>query len=178
MRWLDTSRIAGASAYEIAAVESILNVGPLQIVGEYMTNWTQRGDTPPGTPGDLFFHGGYAYVAYMLTGEHVPYDRDSGTIGRTEPFEDFFVVERCHGGWGSGWGAWQAALRYSHLDLTDGDIRGGVEDNLTLALVWYFNAYSNLQFNAVYGSIDEHRPAGGFTEGDFTALGTRLRMEF
>ncbi|MBW3599645.1 MAG: ATPase [Planctomycetes bacterium] len=177
-RWLNTGRIPGASAYEILAVETIFNAGPLQIVGEYQNNWTQRSDNPPGGGPDLFFHGGYVYVAYMLTGEHVPYDRESGTIGRVKPFENFFVVERCRGGIGSGLGAWQVALRYSHLDLSDSDIRGGVEDNLTLGLVWYFNAYANLQFNAVYGSIDEHEPAGGFTEGDFLALGTRLRMEF
>jgi phosphate-selective porin OprO/OprP len=177
-RWLDTGRIAGASAYEILGLESILNIGPLQIVGEYQTNWVQRDDAPPGGGPGLFFHGGYVYVAYMLTGEHVPYDRESGTIDRIEPLESFFVVERCRGGLGSGWGAWQVALRYSHLDLSDDNILGGVGDDVTLGLVWYFNPYANLQFNAVYGMIDEHAPVGGFTEGDFTALGTRLRMEF
>lgn len=177
-RWLDTGRIRGALAYEIMGLETILNVGPLQIVGEYQSNWLQRDDTTPGTGPDLYFHGGYAYVAYMLTGEHVPYDRESGTIGRVKPFEDFFVVRRCSGGCGSGWGAWQVALRYSYLDLTDNDILGGVENNLTLGLVWYFNPYANLQFNAVYGDIEDHRPVGGYTAGHFTALGTRLRMDF
>jgi phosphate-selective porin OprO/OprP len=178
MRWLDTGRIAGASSYEIAAVEAMFNAGPLQIVSEYQTNWTQRNDAPPGGGPDLFFHGGYVYVAYMLTGEHMPYNRRSGQLGRPVPFEDFFVVERCHGGIGSGWGAWQAALRYSHIDLSDDDIQGGVANDVTLALVWYFNAYTNLQFNAVYGMIDEHFPVGGYTDGEFVALGTRLRMEF
>lgn len=177
-RWLDTGRIRGAEAYEIVGLETILNVGPFQVVGEYMPNWVQRDDTTAGTGPDLFFHGGYVYVAYMLTGEHVPYDRESGTIGRVKPFEDFFFVRRCSGRLGNGWGAWQAALRYSYLDLTDEDIRGGVENDVTLGLVWYFNPYANLQFNAVYGDIEDHRPIGGYTGGHFTALGTRLRMDF
>ncbi|MGH7127838.1 MAG: OprO/OprP family phosphate-selective porin, partial [Planctomycetaceae bacterium] len=177
-RWLDTGRIPGALAYEIVGLEAIFNAGALQIVGEYQSNWLQRDDTTPGTGPDLHFHGGYVYVAYMLTGEHVPYDREAGQIDRVQPFENFFLVERCTGGLGRGWGAWQAALRYSFLDLTDHDIRGGVEHNTTIALVWYFNAYANLQFNAVYGDIEQHRPVGGFTDGHFTALGTRLRLDF
>jgi phosphate-selective porin OprO/OprP len=177
-RWLDTGRIAGAQWYEIAAVESIVNVGPLQVVGEYQNTWLQRDETTPGTGPDLFFHGAYIYVAYMLTGEHVPYDRGSGTIDRVEPFEDFFLVDRCDEGCGRGWGAWQVALRYSYLDLTDQDIRGGVEHNVTFGLVWYFNPFASLQVNAIYGEIRDHEPVEGFADGHFTALGTRLRMEF
>ncbi len=177
-RWLDTGPIAGALSFEILGLESIFNVGPLQITGEYMTNWVQRDATTPGTGPDLHFHGAYVYVAYMLTGEHVPYSRESGTIGRVKPFENFFVVNRCDGGIGRGWGAWQVALRYSYLDLTDGDIHGGVGNDVTLGLNWYFNAHANLQLNAMYGDIEEHRPVGGFTSGHFTILETRFRMDF
>jgi phosphate-selective porin OprO/OprP len=177
-RWIDTGAIAGAEAYEILGLESILNLGPLQVVGEYQFNWLQRDGTTTGTGPDVYFHGAYAYIAYMLTGEHVPYERDSGTIGRIRPSTNFFLVDRREDDAESGWGAWQVALRYSYLDLTDQDIRGGVEDNWTLGLVWYFNPYSSLQFNAVYGEIDQHAAVGGFTNGHFTALGTRLRVDF
>lgn len=177
-RWLDTGPIAGARWYEILGLESILNLGPLQAVAEYQTNWLQRDDTTLGTGPDVFFHGAYVYVAYMLTGEHVPYNRRSGTIGRVEPFNNFLLVNRFSPRFGRGWGAWQLALRYSYLDLTDEDIRGGVENNLTFALVWYFNPHASLQFNAIYGDIEDHEPAGGFTDGRFTALGTRLRIDF
>ncbi len=177
-RWIDTGRIAGAQWYEIAAVETIFNAGPLQIVAEYQAAWMQRDNTTVGTGPDLFFHGYYVYAAYMLTGEHVPINRRTGTIGRVVPFENFFVVNRCQGGVGSGWGAWQVAARYSFLDLTNEDIRGGVENNVTLALVWYFNPYASLQFNTVYGDIRDRAPVGGFTAGHFTAFGTRLRIDF
>lgn len=177
-RWLNTGRIAGATWYETMGLESIINVGPLQVVGEYQMNWTQRDTTTANTGPDLFFHGAYIQAAYMLTGEHVPLDRKSGTIGRVKPFENFFIVKTDDGGTGNGWGAFQVALRYSHLDLSDQDIQGGVENNLTGAFVWYFNAYSSLQFNAIYGDIDSHRPVGGYTGGHFTAIATRFRIDF
>ena len=73
---------------------------------------------------------------------------------------------------------WQVALRYSYLDLTDQDIRGGVEQKCHAERVWYFNPYANLQVNAIYGDIRDREPIEGFTSGHFTALGTRLRIEF
>lgn len=177
-RWIDTGRIAGADWYEIFGLESILNIGAFQAVAEYQSTWMQRDNTTLGTGPDLNFHGGYVYLAYMLTGEHVPYKRRTGTIDRVKPFENFFVVNKCDGCRGRGLGAWQIALRYSHLDLTDNDVSGGVENNLTAGLVWYLNPYSSMQFNAIYGDIRDRAPIGGFSSGDFTALGTRFRVDF
>ncbi|HJN08972.1 MAG: porin [Pirellulaceae bacterium] len=177
-RWLDTGAIAGADWYEILGLEAVLNIGPFHVVGEYQSNWMQRDSDTAGTGPDLDFHGGYVHIAYMLTGEHVPLKRKSGTIDRVRPFENFFVVNTCNNGVGRGRGAWQVALRCSYLDLSDRDIRGGVENNTTLGLVWYFNAYSSLQFNAIYGDIEDRAPVGGYSDGHFTALGTRLRVDF
>lgn len=177
-RWLNTGRIAGADWYETVGAEAILNLGPFQTVAEYQWNWMQRDNATPGTGPDLHFHGAYVYVAYMLTGEHVPLKRTAGVIDRVRPFENFFLVNTCDSGVASGWGAWQVAVRYSYLDLTDNDIEGGVEHNVTGGLVWYFTSHSSLQFNAVYGDIEQHAPVGGFTAGHFTALGARLRVNF
>jgi phosphate-selective porin OprO/OprP len=171
-RWLDTGRIANAAWYEIAAVESMLNVGRLQIVGEYQTNWTQRdvGD-------DLFFHGGYVYVSYFLTGEHQPYDRQDGTIDRVVPLENFFLVDPACGRWG-GWGAWQIAARYSYLDVSDSDILGGVGRNLTFGLNWFWTPYSKVQFNYIYGDVSQHEPVAGFASGNFHVIGVRFMVDF
>ncbi len=177
-RWLDTGAIAGADWYETLGLEAILNIGPLQVVGEYQSNWMQRDSFTAGTGPNLRFHGGYVYVAYMLTGEHVPLIRKSGTIDRVRPFANFFVVNTCDNGVRRGCGAWQVAMRYSYLDLSDNDIRGGVESNTALGLVWYFNANASLQLNAIYGEIEDHAPVGGFSDGHFTALGGRLRIDF
>ena len=173
-RWIDTGPVAGAEWYEILGLEAIFNRGPLQIVSEYQFSWMQRDNDTPGTGADPFFHGAYVFAAYMLTGEHVPYSRKSGTIGRIKPSQNFSFANGCK----DGCGAWQAAVRYSYLDLTDKDIRGGVEHNVTFALVWYINANASLQFNTIYGDIRNHRSVGGFTSGHFTAIGTRLRLDF
>lgn len=177
-QWIDTGAIAGADWYEIAAFESILNIGALQITGEYQTNWVQRRDSLNGTGPDVKFHGGYIYVAYFLTGEHVPYSRKTGTIGRVKPFENFFLVDRCDGERGCGWGAWQVAARYSYLDLTDKDILGGVETNWTFGLNWWWTSHSHLQFNLIYGEIENHKPVGGFDNANFVIAGTRFAVDF
>ena len=177
-RWLNTGRIRGAEWYEIAGLETIFNYGAFQFVAEQQFSWLQRDNTTPGTGPDLFFHGGYFYVAYFLTGEHVPIDRKRSTIERTKPFENFFLVERLRGGTESGWGAWQVALRLSYLDLTDRDIEGGVGRNVSLGLNWWWTSHSRLQLNIIRGDIADHRPQGGFTEGDFWAIGTRMAVDF
>lgn len=172
-RWLDTGRIAGADTFEIAAWESMLNVGAFQLTSEYQSNWVQRQN---GT--EVFFHGGYVQVAYTLTGEHIPYDRATGTIGTMEPFENFFLVNRCSGGHGGGWGAWQVGVRYSHLDLTDDNIGGGVGDDLTVALNWIWSKNAKWQFNYVAGQIEQRGPVAGYTDGNYSIFGTRFMIFF
>ncbi|MEQ8790609.1 MAG: porin [Pirellulaceae bacterium] len=181
-RWLDTGRIAGASRYQLLGFEKGLNIGPVQFIGEYQNVWLHR-DSGFGASRDLHFHGGYVYVNYMLTGEHVPWERDSGTLGRLKPFEDFFLVRRIRGGVGGGWGAWGVGLRYSHGDFTDYDIMGGVADSYTLALNWWWNANARMQFNYINGYLKERGPLSGenFTgqlAGDYDIIGTRFLIDF
>src|SRR5690606_33905641 len=112
-RWIDTGAIAGAHDYHLLGLEGVVNVGPLQVVSEYQNVWVSRhGAVGP----DVQFHGAYVYAAYFLTGEHMPWDRESGTLERIRPFENFFLVNRCGGGVGNGLGAWQIAVRYSYGD--------------------------------------------------------------
>lgn len=172
-RWLDTGRIDGADWYQIAAVESMFNVGPLQITSEYQHTFMQRDGFS-----DVQFHGGYVFASYILTGEHIPYDRRTGTIGRLKPFENFFLVDKCDGCRGNGWGAWGVAARYSYLDVSDADVLGGVGQSASLALNWYWTAYSKVQFNLIYGNIDERDPTTGTTGADYLIAGTRFAIEF
>jgi len=172
--WLDTGRIAGAEWYEVIGLETIVNVGAVQVTGEYQVNWVQRDNTGP----DVFFHGAYVYVSYFLTGESMQYNRSSGTLARVKPYENFFLVDRCMGGHATGWGAWQIAARYSYLDVSDGDILGGVGHSITGALNWHWTGYSKLQLNVLYGEIDDHAPVGGFTSGDYLIVGARVAVDF
>ncbi|GAA5506575.1 OprO/OprP family phosphate-selective porin [Novipirellula caenicola] len=190
-RWWNTNRILGAEDYQQLGYEFMLNIGALQITSEYYGNWVGR-DAAGGFSGeDLFFHGGYIFASYFLTGEHIPLDRVSGTIDRVKPFENFFLVDRCTGGTGSGLGAVAVALRYDYLDLSDEDIRGGDGHAVTAGLNWYWTAYSKVQTNLIWGSINnggqgqENSGPSGTTvplaagvDGDFTALGFRFMADF
>ncbi|MGE0377096.1 MAG: OprO/OprP family phosphate-selective porin [Planctomycetaceae bacterium] len=176
-RWVDTGDIAGAEWYEILAFESMLNLGPLQLVGEYHHTWLQRDVVGAAAP-DLQFDGWYVYANYVLTGEHIPYERSSGTIGRLEPHRNFGLIDRCYGGPGRGWGAWGVGIRYSMIDLNNEDVLGGVGAAWTLAVNWYWTPYARLQFNVVSGQIDDRAPVGGFTSGHYTILGTRAAIDF
>ncbi len=178
-RWFDTGGIAGAQWYQVLGSESRLNVGPFQLTSETMLNFTQRDSVTAGTGQDLFFHGWYLYGSYFLTGEHLPYDRTSGTLERVKPHNNFFLFDRLRGRHaGSGWGAWQIAARYDYIDLSDGDVAGGVGHSYTLGLNWHWNAYSKMQTNLIFGDISQHRLINGFDGGDYTILGTRLMADF
>lgn len=176
--WIDTGAIAGARWYEQNGLEAVLNLGALQLTGEFLSTWVQRDNRTSGTGPDVHFHGGYVQAAYFLTGEHIPWDREEGVTTRIHPFENFFLVDRCTGGTGSGWGAWQVATRYDYIDLTDNDIEGGVENNLTLAVNWWWNSHARMQVNATRGLIEERSRVGGFDSGDFWLVGTRLDINF
>lgn len=132
--WLDTGQIDGAESYQLCALETVINVGALQLTGEWMQVWMQRDH---GFGSDLSFHGGYVSLSYFLTGEHIPWNRKIGIMGRVRPLENFFSLDTCNGGRGRGWGAWQVAIRFSQADFSDHDIRGGVGESLALALNWY-----------------------------------------
>ncbi len=172
-RWLDTGFIAGASWYQMIAVEKVVNVGPLQIVGEYQNLFLQR-DSLSG----LHFHGGYVYASYFLTGEHMPWNRKNGTLGRVKPFENFFVVDRSGGGTGTGWGAWQVAVRYSYADFNDQTVQGGIGRSTTFGLNWLWNANTRLQFNYILGSISRRNSGGVLLGGSYQSIGTRFMIDF
>ncbi len=109
---------------------------------------------------------GYAQVAYTLTGEHHPYKTDKGVFGRVRP-------QRSVGKEG-GIGAWELAARWSYLDLTDQNIRGGRLNNVTLGVNWYLNPYTKFQFNYIRAALDD--PTGTHSVADITAL--RAQVDF
>ncbi len=185
-RWLDTGVIDDAEMSSIIGLEYVLNVGAFQFCGEYLNSNVSR-----KTARDLQFDGGYFYVAYMLTGEHMPWNRKSGTLARLKPFENFFLVRDCDGCLRRGTGAWQIAARYSKADFTDQDgpisenIYGGNGHSLTLDLNWYWNPHARMQFNWLVGAIKDRRitnpnPPGNIQDvnGDYDIIGARWMVDF
>lgn len=172
-RWFDTG-VLDAHNYQLLGLEGVINLGALSVVGEYQTTHVNRYNAV-----DTDFGGGYVYVAYWLTGEYTPWDREMGMLDRTEPLENFWLVNRCDGGVGHGWGAWQVAARYSHGDFTDEDILGGVGNAGTLALNWWWNPNARMQFNYINGHISERVVAGAPSdEGWYQIFGMRFMVDF
>lgn len=170
-RWLDTGLIENADYYNILALEGVVNVGAWQIVGEYQSNWVERDGLAP-----VHLSGGYIYASYFLTGEHIPWDRESGTIGRVKPFQNFWLVDKCDGCTDSGWGAWQIAARYSAADFSDENIAGGEAEALTIGLNWHWNDNSRMQFNYITGNIQNRTDLVG--TGNYDIFGARFMVDF
>ena len=176
--WLDTGRIDGAESIQQLGLETAMNFGPLQLVGEIENSWVARGDGNS----DVHFWGGYGYISYFLTGEHMPWDRKTGQLGRPKPFQNFFLVNTCDDDCvDGGWGAWQIAGRYSYLNMNDEDISGGEGSAFTLAVNWYWNPNSSLQFNYIHGEITGATNSRSPTiarSGNYDILGARFRVDF
>jgi len=171
--WIDTGTIRGATNFNVTGLEAVLNVGSLQLQSEYLTTVVDR-----QSDSNLRFQGGYVQAAWFLTGEHEAWDREVGRLARPTPLKNFALVRNHRDVIENGWGAWQVAARWSALSLSDKDVHGGRQENVTIGLNWYWTAHSKLMVNIIRGQIDDRAPVNGFSEGSFTGLGARVMMDF
>ncbi len=131
-----------ANGVDILGVELALVLGPLSLETEYLYDVV---NTVDGS--NLQFHGGYAQMAWFLTGERRAYNLRYGHFGRIVP-RHIFDPSR------GDWGAWMTAARISHVDLDDGDVRGGTETNVTAALSWFPFPIARVSAEYVYGHVN------------------------
>lgn len=171
-RWLDTGFIDGSEANSLIGLETVFNVGAFQMTAEYLQTFVNRENA---IGNDLNFGGGYIQAAYFLTGEHTPWVRKTGTLGRVKPYENFFSVRDADGFRGNGLGAWQIAARYSYADLQDEDIAGGKGESFTLGVNWWWNPYSRVQANYIVGQV-ERSPL--VANADYQVFGLRWMVDF
>src|SRR5690606_31013737 len=74
-------------------------------------------------------------------------------------------------------GMWQLALRYDDLNLDDGAVRGGDEQNITLGVNYYLR--SNFKVSANYVAVRSSRfnaTAGTNVDDDPSIFETRLQF--
>ena len=134
--------------------------GPWHAQGEVIYAFVDR-----KAAGSATFSGASIQTGWILTGEHRPYDRKNGVLGRITPDQNF-------GGGHSG--AWEIAARWSYLDLNDGGINGGQLHDLTAGFNWYLNRYAKFQINYVHAFL---KTAGvGDSDADIVAM--RAQVDF
>lgn len=131
-----------AETADVIGLEAAVVRGPLSVQAEWM-QWDSRHDSGAGPGEDPTFRGWYAFASWFLTGESRPYR--GGSFGRVIPKSDFDGK--------SGTGAVELAVRWSALDLTDGAIRGGEVENLTLGVNWYLNPSTRVMVNWVRSDV-------------------------
>jgi phosphate-selective porin OprO/OprP len=115
---------------------------------------------------DVVFNGAYAYASWFLTEDRRNYDAGRGLFSPLLPRNPLFR---------GGKGAFELAARASFVDLTDEDIIGGEESNISLGINWYLNSQLRVMSNVVKVlSVD--RP-GSVYDGE-TPLIFALRLQW
>jgi len=139
--------------------------GPLSFQSEYFRTFIHSGET-----GNPVFWGWYVQGSYFLTGEYRPYDRQYGVFDRVRPKKNFAP--------GKGqWGAWEMAVRYSVLDLSDRGIQGGEGRDITAGLNWYLYPTMRVMMNYVY-SVTQDRVNPPIDRGRLNIYQMRVQLAF
>jgi phosphate-selective porin OprO/OprP len=107
--------------------------GPLWLMAEYSDNHV---DAP--SVDNPRFSGYHLSGTWAFSREMRPYRSRSGVFGGLPIAQD--VVQGGHG-------AWEMAVRYSSVDLTDGQIAGGEMDIATAQLNWWLTQSMALSLN-------------------------------
>jgi phosphate-selective porin OprO/OprP len=81
----------------------------------------------------LDFNGFYVYGAWFLTGESRAAAYNVGNLNGAV-FGTPKITNPVSKG---GWGMWEVAARYSQVNLDDGGIQGGRQEDVTVGLNWY-----------------------------------------
>ncbi len=128
-RLVDTGIRPGVKSISALGAELAASRGSVTFKSElYATKWSR-----PSAANKPRFTGWYAQASWFLTGEIAHY-REGKFIRPNIRREK---------------GAFEAAIRFSTIDLNDNDVRGGTERNLTFALNWYSKANWRLMANLV-----------------------------
>jgi phosphate-selective porin OprO/OprP len=123
---------------DVFGQEAALVIGPFSLQGEVYEALVNG----EGAGRDDFW-GAYGYASWFVTGERRNYDRKIGAFTRTSPKNPFSISK-------GQWGALELAARFSHVDLNEESVRGGVENDVTAGANWYLFSNLRLMVNWVY----------------------------
>ena len=152
--FVDTGLITANSALTYN-FEAYWRKGPGWFGFEYI-----RSNTDSPEFGDPSFDGYHLSASWALTGEIRSYRKRSGLFN---PLPVSRPVSQ------GGWGAWEAAYRYSNLDLSDGNVEGGELDIHSLGLNWWLTQITQFSLNYRYTTLNQNG-----IEGNSSAITSRL----
>ncbi|RMH01744.1 MAG: porin [Planctomycetota bacterium] len=150
------SGVVGADGATLFGLEAAWVEGPFSLQGEYVQT-----DVNALAGADPTFSGWYLQGSWFVTGEHRSYKH--GAFSRIKPATVF-------GGEDEGCGAWELALRYSSLDLSDGPAATGTLDDVTIGANWYLNPNTRIMFDYTRADLQ------GFDATDI--FQTRFQVDF
>jgi len=146
-KYVDTGDFSADYAGEVA-LEAVWDKGPFTLAAEHVSLKTEA----PGS-GNPQFSGSYVVLSWRVTGESRPYNRANGLALGITPTHRHGAVE--------------LVVRYSHIDLRDAAIDGGVLDKAHFGVNWW--ASRQWKFGLSYGDADLDK--GG-------ALGNTRMLQF
>jgi phosphate-selective porin OprO/OprP len=158
VRLVTTGDIGQTRSYVNSVLEGAMVRGPFSLQGEYFHSTVRRSGNSP----NVEFQGSYILASWFITGESRNYNYRNGNFSR--------IHLKNNAGKG---GAWELGVRYSQIDLNDGVIAGGEEENITLGLNWYVNPLIRFMANVVWIDTD---PVAG--DENITAFQMRAQIEF
>ncbi len=139
-RLIDTNNLRNTDSQMTLGVEGAWVRGPFKVQGEYMRSQVKRYDAPGQSGEDFVGDSWYLYGVWNITGETWTYK--AGTP--VTPYPD-----------APGTGMWQVGVRYDAADLTDDNVLGGEEHNITLGVNWYWRA--NFKFSLNYVKVNSEK---------------------
>jgi phosphate-selective porin OprO and OprP len=179
---LSTGSIANVAHAQVYSGEVAGGYGSLFVQGEYFSYNVER---LLGLP-SVHFEGWYAEGSWTITGENRKYIPGTGAYSGIVPNNPFSLSA-------GGWGAWEIAARYSHVDLNDlftpgistavtNGVAGGEQNIYTAGLNWYVNRNVRFLINYLHGTVDRlngaAKPLGADIGAHFDALATRVQVAF
>jgi phosphate-selective porin OprO/OprP len=145
--YVDTGPIASADRIGRVSLEASQVTGRFSWQSELLATRVHRKGG-----GKVDFWGAYAFVSWFLTEDSRNYNFGSGSYERVRVRSP--ILE-------GGKGAWEVALRASYADLTDQDVIGGRQKNLSIGLNWYLNDRIRLMSNVIK-VLEVDRPGSAY----------------
>ncbi len=153
-KYVSTGTISDVNTVNLVNAEAVVISGPLYVQGEYLA-------ATVNAPNNYFLYSWYGQVSYILTGEHRSLKNSYSGLNRLKPKHDA----------GSGGaGAWELAVRYSEINLNDGEVTGGEMKEWTFGVNWYLNPATRIMANYVRADVANL--------GKSNILETRVMIDF